>query len=199
MTPRIPRKLTILDGMILVAAVAGGFSLRRLADDAIATHGFMVYFHVGSPLDRIIEEVFPFLVTLTPAVLVMSLRRPRPRWRQVARQPGMAASCAAIPPIAMASIGMYNMANFMDRPEWYLPAGMEAKIIYGISSPLPPLGEIYGTYGSVIGLWVLGAWLLMAVGGWWRAERSGIDRLGRAFGAAWIVSMVVGFIAGFMG
>jgi hypothetical protein len=33
---------------------------------------------------------------------------------------------------------------------------------------------------------VAGAWLTVALAGWWRPERSWIDRFGRAFGFAWI-------------
>jgi hypothetical protein len=187
MAPRTPRRFTILDGMILVAAVAGGYALRRLADDAIVAHGFNnVHFQQGSSLDRVIEEMYPFLVTLTPAVLGMRLRRPRPRWRRLARQPGMAACCAAILPIARSLIDLYKMAKFMDHPEGYLPAGVTLRITYGYFIALPPLGEIYGVYGSVVGLWVLGAWLILALSGRRRPEPSWIDRLGRIVGIGWL-------------
>jgi hypothetical protein len=39
---------------------------------------------------------------------------------------------------------------------------------------------------------VAAAWLIMALGGWWRPERSTIDRIGRALGFAWIAIMVAG-------
>jgi hypothetical protein len=45
---------------------------------------------------------------------------------------------------------------------------------------------------------ILAAWFVLALGRRRRAERGGIDRLGRALGTAWIVGMVVGFIAGSM-
>ena len=38
---------------------------------------------------------------------------------------------------------------------------------------------------------VAGAWLALIVAGCWRAERSGIDRLGRVLGACWLVGMLI--------
>jgi hypothetical protein len=38
---------------------------------------------------------------------------------------------------------------------------------------------------------VAGAWLTLVLAGWWRPERSWIDRFGRALGFAWIgVSLI---------
>jgi hypothetical protein len=34
----------------------------------------------------------------------------------------------------------------------------------------------------------------MALGGWWRPERSAIDRLGKVLGIAWIAVMTAGLI-----
>jgi hypothetical protein len=38
---------------------------------------------------------------------------------------------------------------------------------------------------------VAGAWLALIVAGCWRAERSGIYRLGRVLGACWLVEMLI--------
>jgi hypothetical protein len=46
---------------------------------------------------------------------------------------------------------------------------------------------------------ITGAWLIMTLGGWWRPEKSGLDRLGRAIGATWIGVMMVRFAAAFVG
>ena len=103
MRPRAARKFTILDAMILVAAAAGGLALGR-------TTGFAHHYGVVSEqnwLGRMADDRLniglgiPFLITLTPAVLILRLNRPRPRWRRLTRQPGGAACCAAIVPIAV--------------------------------------------------------------------------------------------------
>jgi hypothetical protein len=78
----------------------------------------------------------------------------------------------------------------------------------------PRIGEFRGLATPVQQLWyvlglivadtayaegaIAGAWLIMVLGGWWRPEKSVIDRLGRAVGAGWIVLMVMGFIANLM-
>jgi hypothetical protein len=42
-----------------------------------------------------------------------------------------------------------------------------------------------------LGLAVLASWLTLRAGGWWRAEPSWIDRLGRALGVLWIAEAVI--------
>jgi hypothetical protein len=43
---------------------------------------------------------------------------------------------------------------------------------------------------------VAGAWLALIVTGRWRAERSGIDRLGRFIGVCWLIQFVLGQMPG---
>jgi hypothetical protein len=158
MTPQASRKFTILDGMILVAALAGGFALRRAAEDSLAGHGSIAYGASVLFLYRMIEAGFPFLVTLTPAVLVMRLRRPRPRWRRLARQPGTAASCAAILPIIIASVGLWKFVQLVKHPESLLPNGPDGSVTFGISIMIPLSGRSSGRTeaSSASGSWAPG-------------------------------------------
>lgn len=39
----------------------------------------------------------------------------------------------------------------------------------------------------LVGSWIISAWLILAVSGGWRPEKSWIDRLGRAIGIGWII------------
>src|SRR5262249_42635116 len=125
-----------------------------------------------------IQAVLPFLVAMTPAVLLMRLRRPRPRPRIVARQPGMAACCAAIIPMARTPIELA-------RGNWRLASSSMHPFAWR-SSALP-LTE----GGALTGLCVLAAWVALAVGGRRRAERGWIDRLGRLVGIGWLLVMAV--------
>jgi hypothetical protein len=189
MRTRTSRKFTILDGMILVAAVAAGFALRRAAIDAFEKYGRISHVEnkIESVTRRAIEAEFPFLLTLTPAVLVMRLRRPRPRWLRLVRQPGMAAACAALVPIATSLVKLGQLARALEdalRPK----DTTEDVFVCGYIS-MPLLGDILGAFGSGVGLWVVGAWLILALSGR-RPERSWIDWLGRAVGMGW-VSIVV--------
>jgi hypothetical protein len=179
MRPATPRKLTILDAMILVAAVACGFPLGR------ATAGVVYYDGPGHEqnvvarcADRPVRAVLPFLMTLTTAALFIRLRRPRPRWRRLARQPGMAACCAAVVPIAFVSIGFAGL-------KWQLEPNATLWCGDWRADPL------FGGCGYLAGVWVLTTWLVLALGRRWRAERSAIDRLGRIVGVAWLAVLAL--------
>ncbi len=178
MTPRPSRKVTILDGMILVAAVACGFALRRGTEGPSEgviepTNWF------GRNTREPVRAVLPFLLTLTPAVLLMRLQRPRPRWPKLARQPGMAACCAAIMPIALTLLALAHERWTRD------PSSDEFAWAWVVNSYVLTEG------GAIAGVWVLGAWLALGLSGRRRAERSGIDRLGRTIGVGWLLVLAV--------
>jgi hypothetical protein len=186
LTPTTPRRFTVLDGMILVAAVACGLSLRREAHAALQPHTVMPYENrVESTTRRTIEAMFPFLATMTPAVLIMSLRRPRPRWRKLVRRPGMAACCAAILPLIVSLIELHRLAMPL---EGHTSDNLRSSTgeLLCFCSWLAPVGQLYGDAGIRVGLWVAGAWLILALSGFRRRERSWINGLGRVVGIGWI-------------
>jgi hypothetical protein len=200
-----PRRLDRWDGAILgVAAVVAVLLMRfpeplrrfdpRLAQDAI-------------------EVSRPFLMAWTTALLVVRLRRPRPSWRRLSRQPGMAACGIATLVVLVHLTGIvlvWALAQWWPEfgrlsPPTALHSAYPLTPFGGTPPPpSPPLRVLWlSSYAGFIssahaGHGVAGAWLNMALGGWWRPERSGIDRLGRALGAAWIAVMVAGFVASFM-
>lgn len=181
MTPRSPRNFTILDGMILVAAVACGFALRRAM-----TGDYGGVFEPLNWLGRNAREplwaVLPFLMTLTPAVLLIGLRRPRPVLRRLARQPGMAACCAAMLPMTVTLAGMAQV-NWLRDPK-------------SAGDPMVWLESAFAVAegGALTGIWVLAAWLVLAIGSRRRAERGWIDRLGRLVGIGWLLVLAVYFL-----
>lgn len=183
MTAPVRRKFTILDGMILVGAIACGFAMRRAVLDSF--HGFWVL-QDDSWLMRNARGLnwaaSPFLTMLTPAVLLLRLRRPRPRRFAMFRQSGMAACCAAIFPIAM------SLACFIRET-----AGRSGELQDPLSTGVAGLHFQYmGLYR--VGLWVLGSWLALFLSGRWRPERSWIDRLGRTLGIGWLVVLIVDLV-----
>lgn len=179
MSSRSPRKFTILDGMILVAALACGFALRRVEAGAGQFVGaFGPDNWLGRNAQEPIHAVVPFLTAMTPAVVLMRLRRPRPRLRIVARQPGMAACCAAIIPLAMTLIELV-------RENWRLASSARDPFDWLASAFLLTEG------GAMTGLWVLAAWAALAMGGRRRPERGWIDRLGRLVGLGWLLVLAV--------
>ncbi len=183
MTASVRRKFTILDGMILVAAIACGFALRRAFLNSF--HGVWVI-QGESWLMRNARGLnwaaTPFLTMLTPTVLLLRLRRPRPRQIELFRQPGLAAGCAAILPIAM------SLACFIRES-----AGRSGEL----QDPLSAAGaglhfQYVGSYR--VGCWVLGSWLALFLSGRRRPERSWIDRIGRILGIGWLVVLVLDMV-----
>jgi hypothetical protein len=177
MRSRTPRKATILDGMILVAAAACGLALSRAIDSPyyVSSNWF------GRIADGVVRvsAVLPFLMTFTPAVLIMRLRRPRPGWRRLARQPGVAACAAAMMPVVFAWLEAA-----------YLEWDPRHESVFAATLPWGP-GLVFCECGYHAGVWVLAAWLALALSGRRRSERSGIDRLGRLVGVGWLMMLAV--------
>jgi hypothetical protein len=87
---------TILDATILVAATAVGLAILRLfvADGWFFRQEFPIS-HINFIAQCANEACLPLLASWTLCFLILRLRRPRPRLRRLARQPGMAGCSAA--------------------------------------------------------------------------------------------------------
>lgn len=166
--------MTVLDGMILVAASAAGFALIRatglsLSIPAPASLPRLRYFAV---VEHALSVFTPLLTTWTLSFPVIRLLQPRPRLRWLARQPGMAGCCAASLFVLVEASWILLMATVVRQP---VARGY-------LGSP-----ERYSLqYVPEVAFSVAGAWLTLAMGGRWRPEPSWIDRLGRILGGAWI-------------
>jgi hypothetical protein len=159
------RRLGILDVMILIAATAAGFAL---------VHETGVFPRLSAPRKlRIpiaaLESTVPLLVAWTPACLAINLRGPRPRWRSLARRPGLLACAVATFLLVASLLPLVHVAGSMDFAS--LPVAPRSRALY-LGYP---------------GCGVAGSWLVMAIGGSWRAEPTSIDRLGRALGVGWVL------------
>jgi hypothetical protein len=182
----LPRRFAIGDAMIVVALAACLFAAfsqsvvpNRIGMYARNAPGLVRYLYLGGPLDSlpfrgltrpamvdylrrtpatILGEVgLPLLPLSTLAFLLFRLRKPRPPWRDLLRQPGSVGVLAAV------------LAVFVEVDlRWFeVP----------IPTPMP----------LNIGLAVAASWLVLGVSGRWRAEPSWVDRLGLVLGACWIV------------
>lgn len=191
------RRFRLLDAMILVAATAMGLgvvewvscasdgelswpaaledwrSIEQSAADgsginleAVANWGFILAL-----------LTLPLAVSWTAALTFIRLLGPRPSLSRVARQPGFAATGAATLALLFAGLQGIGVALTFG---WQ--AALELIIVQGsfllvMTSPGPA---------------VAAAWLMLAVTRRWKAERSWIDRLGRAVGVCWLVAAFVG-------
>ena len=191
------RRFRLVDGMILVAATAMGFGLGEWI--ARESGGFLSW----SALFNLLQELFglcagrnwaavaygtvlllflivwltiPLAAMWTLALIPMRLLGPRPRFRRLARQPGLVAAGAAS--VTFALIGLFALV-----------ALLEAEI--GASEVVDSDGEIAAYLVPMLVGWAVAvAWMTLLIGRCWRAESSWIDRLGRIAGVCWIV---VGF------
>jgi hypothetical protein len=172
------RKFTLSDAMILIAALAVGLipalhnlpylgalldHLRRELGGGIWENHRLWFFLFGSPrlAERItfgtLLELIPFLVCWTAALLGMRLRQPRPRWRDLTRQPGLW-SCAA-PLVALFAFPWW--AYFGIRlPRIIVPGAVGvAWVVLALSQQWRPERSWIDRAGRMTGL----VWLAMAV------------------------------------
>lgn len=175
------RKLTLLDAMVLIAATAVAIVWTRATVADILQRSsagvppgirmpWLSYLLWWSP------SVVPALMASTIADFLLRLRRPRPEWPQLARQPGAVACGTATVVlilqwiVILASLGIAQIPGmtFPRRAGW-LPTPWALALAL-----------------ENVGLAVIGAWLTLASDRCWAAEPSWIDRAGRFLGAGWI-------------
>lgn len=191
-----PRRLDLWDAVILIVATGAGVEAWLVAIGFLGDPPLR-----GSPaIDRAMDLLLPLLFAWTLAIPALRLRRPCPQRRGLFGQPGMAACAVALAVLVCTLVGAAaSWPVHQSRPKpttfpgrWIL--SVDGRWMSSAFDPrLPPLQQLgrllyYDGLGSSwAGLAICGAWLTMALGGWWRPERSAIDRLGRAIGLVWIV------------
>jgi hypothetical protein len=177
------RKFTIVDAMILVAASAVAFVIVR----PVITSGLQ-----RAPRWAIyLAAAMAWLITWTPTVLLLRLRRPRPPLRRLGRQPGFAAAVAASSILTLTAFAIALLA---------LVRLARRGALLGVGRPVPKPTpgwwmSVVLEMGVAVGPAVLGAWLLLALSGRRRPARGWLDALGRVLGAAWIVLFVIHCVA----
>lgn len=168
------RRFTLADVMVLVAATTPGLIVLRAAVDldlfnrapnpkAPAGRNFIEYLSVSGGC---------ILGSLTFAVLVLSLYKPRGKFREIIGGPGFVA-CAAV---AAASV----------LPVAYFAIGMTCDT--GLGSLKAPLyvNNLFARLTHGAGPMIGGAWIALALSGRWRPGPTWTDRLGCVLGISWI-------------
>jgi hypothetical protein len=176
-----PRRLNILDGMIMVAAVSAwivltGLWVRELASELPSSVSAAVPW---AKRTRVAGWALSALVPWTFAVLAMNLCRPRPRLWVLARQPGAVACGTA------AAMLLLEAAN--------LPLSLST--MGGLTSPLLVASWYWPTS---VGSAVFVSWLILGSRGRWRVGSDGISQAGAFLGLCWIALppslMVIEFV-----
>jgi hypothetical protein len=170
MSIRKTRRLTIADGMVLIAALTFGLAMARSViqwwlNDRQEMQRQNVSSVRGLYSLMILQSAPPCLVfPLMLALIPLRLRRPRPALSIIARQQGFAACCAGVAAFALGALNEL----------WSIFLG-EGRYSFWQSCTV---------WGDSI---VPGAWLFLALSGRWRSQPDWIDRLGRILGAFWVV------------
>ncbi len=160
------RRFHLWDAMILVAAMAVGLAIARVAlSQGYPRRLISPRDHLLYAIERGHAAVFSCVAALTAAFLPLRLRRPIPAFPRVCTQPGFVACCIAIVQL------------------------MEGAVIASFAETAPHTFAL--ALSPAIGISVAGAWLILWFNGWWKAEPGWNDAMGRVLGVCWIVMPVV--------
>jgi hypothetical protein len=149
MATKDDRRLTLLDAMVLLAAGAPGLALLRPSSPTISKElGWIPWQDVTLPgtlwvsrllggpgftmdlLMDFLDIVLPFLAIGTPAVLALRWLQPRPPWRALVQQPGLAACSAAM-------VGLFAalwLWSYRIRLAPLLPGGLVGVVWLGLAA-----------------------------------------------------------------
>lgn len=167
MSQPIRRRFTLLDGMVLVAAVAFGLGVTRWYHKGRAD-----WFQDGIQINFwIIPSYLAWMILpLTPALMFLRLRKPHPTRRRLIRQPGFQAGLAIWFAwfVWIINQGGVIYDNWRDGVPWVRLLDFEPDLHHRIA---PFIVAIWGA------TWAVGRR---------KAEQGWIDRAGRGLGWLWI-------------
>ncbi len=190
MRTSIPRKFTLVDAMVLIAAIGVALVPIRIflweswhfPDERSAGEIWQTGLDVN-------VNFIPLALTLSVALSLLGVRKPRPNLRRVYRRPGMAA-CATTVVYAVLSLIGYGGFLYFTGDLTHVTFDSRDVITLYIRIGMQPMFLVGGAVASV--------WIVLWLSGVWRAERSWIDRAGRALGIYWITISILFAWAFFM-
>jgi hypothetical protein len=171
-----PRRFTLRDAIVLVAATAVGFAWIRKNWGASINN----FDGLGDWFDAASEMLMALLKCWTVAALGLRLLRPRPPLHRLLRQPGAAACGAATIVIGIDFVGFLIIYSARAR-SWPWPQFFMR--IWEDYTSMQPDAEPFADSVAI-------AWALLGLSRRWRPEPSWIDRMGRGVGTLWIILFV---------
>ena len=176
------RKLTVLDALILIVAIALAFMAMRsdylwpdFSWKPIACTDYL------TRANDLVQFIAPVFASLSVAILLHRLRRPRPSLRRLSRQPGFIAGLTTVIVLVIRTANLFAVAGVQILN---MPKGM----FLGCLRYVPMAGEIKFV-PSEIGCAVAAVWAIQWLGGRWRPEAGWVDRAGRFMGTMWIATI----------
>jgi hypothetical protein len=194
-----PRRFTLADAIVLVAATAVGLALAREWIRLASLTPPIFRYDTGpmprgplcglAPLTRWVVLGWPVVAMWTFAVVVLRLRRPRPRGRRLFAPPGVAACVVAAGVVMMEAVytASLSIPNFFRAP---LPGTLAGLAEDGRVRQMT-YWTIHAVVENSVGFAVLAWWVALALARRWRPERGWIDRAGLAVGGLWIALVVL--------
>ena len=174
----VRRRLTMRDGMILVAAAAVAFGFDRVILEGVPT--------APTLSNHVWYAVLAGCSALAPVSLFLRLFRPRPDLAELCRRPGFVA-CLAVSTVitlGLVATGIIAVIRLAGSEGW-VPAFLP------VPKPNPSWWlRIAGIFLADIGPSVIACTLLLALSGRRRPSGDWLDNLGRLVGALWIVLFV---------
>ncbi len=192
-TPRF--RFQIADPLVLIAATAVliamvryyGFMPIRLTP-VIPREGVLRFDAGYQPVNASTLAITTSIVlaAFSPALLWMSLRRPRPPIAELVRRPG-AWACFVGTVVAWRSMLFVGLDEW--RRGW--PSVFEVPAMVGDESrtayvDLLP-SAIFPWLRAAVGPWMIGLLVVMVFVGQWRGNAARVEVAGRCLGAAWIL------------
>ncbi|HEX3450408.1 MAG TPA: hypothetical protein VHS97_19290 [Isosphaeraceae bacterium] len=188
MSPNHSRRMSLLEAILMVGSAAVGLGLFELSHRTlfkgliwIADRGFP-NIQSWSTLEALVTcsdiTVFllPVIIPWTFLLILLRMRSPRPSWRRIWRQPGMAACLVAVFAwlwTAVALLLAMNVEHVARARRVITPAAWAQKYLSD---------EVF----MYVGLAVAAVWVVQYSSGRWRRSADWIDMMGRVVGALWI-------------
>ena len=187
-SPNHCRRMSLLDAILMVGSAAVGLGLFELSHRTlfkgliwIADRGFP-NIQSWSTLEALVTcsdiTVFllPVIIPWTFLLILLRMQSPRPSWRRIWRQPGMAACLVAVFAwlwTAVALLLAMNVEHVARARRVITPAEWAQKYLSD---------EVF----MYVGLAVAAVWVVQYASGRWRRSADWIDMMGRVVGALWI-------------
>jgi hypothetical protein len=176
------RRFTLLDAIVLIAATGVAFVPIRL----------FLWENWHFPEERSVPEIWragleinvslvPLALSLSAAILLLGMKKPRPNIRRAFRRPGIAACAIALVYTLLSAVGYAVFLRFSYALDRGVFDDANSAMLW-IRIGMQPIFLVGGAIASI--------WIIMWLNGTWRAERSWIDRVGRALGLYWIILSV---------
>jgi hypothetical protein len=185
------QRFRLVDAMVLVAVAGLGLAMTRSYLRCFSALSWVVS---SEPINVRVMGVREWLNAFVPPLVVLSaalgplrFTRPVDRFRRTARRPGLAVSYATWAALVLALVRWASDLRTLLTHTLFPDVGF-----------LSP-GDIFVLrvvmMKDFIGSGVAVTWLLLWLGGGWRAEPTWVDRLGRLLGVFWIAFGVALWVA----